>query len=1037
MWQCRAIAAGAVLAVCTTTIAFPSFATAEDVSAPAILQMFEARWDTIEDRMADIFQVGYGEMWLPPPQRADQGNLSVGYDVFDRFDLGAPRNETLYGTENSLKANIAAAHLAGVKIYTDLILNHNGFADSGTVDNHGTPGDPSDDVTFVEAGGYPGFVLTLPGDVDGDFHGAFEGGDQNMRLAGLIDIAQEKNHQLIRQPVEPGNPNNIPAGTVGIFGRPPANVPDPNNARFYPDQASGGLVLTDPELGTSVTRYDFNTATPLAGDAVLENATGLLMRNAQWMVQVIGVDGFRVDAAKHFPEWTLDYIDQAVFRANPRLQLDGSIQPAYMFSELLDGNKELLQSYIRKDLPNPLAISPADTTVAGNRDALDFPLFYAMRDNLSGNGLANNWHGIRYASQDMQDDGLRNGSQGVTFVDSHDNLGGGFPYLKNVAYAYTLMLPENAIVYLNAKEFGDGRDFPNDGKDDALGGVYGNTIATLVELRNTHGRGNFQERWIDEAFGDTNGDGQKSNVYVYERENSAIVGLNSRLDAGFDERTPVQTGFAPGTVLVELTGNATDASVDPGGDIPDAIRVDASGHVTLRIPRNDTDGRGYVIYGVAGPQGALSLSGVASTLAGAAPAAATNGTARLADVDIIHGDSFGVRLDTTPVTLPAPMGESDPVRDYDADGDAARVRIDGGMDLNNLPGVDVTTPGDVSYGFEEFTGTNTPGFTHGGAGLYEQQIDATQLSEGRHYVTVRAFRHRDAGTGGDGGPAVFTDFKRTIYVDRLPPEAAVVSFEPYATLSNNPNNRDLIVESTDQTADNMHVFLDLPAGTTSAQVLQLALNGQGDADEYDRDQWIYGFNSVTTGNHVATVVTFEPTFDGVHGFNVQRFAGLFTDTNIGAGFGDLNANGVYETSDIVGLGNNSVEDVLASTNQKFSAALDLNGDGLMDNRDMFLLGDVLVEAAASQAVLDAYANLLVQRLDFNGNGTLDAADYTVWRNTGGFSEEYQMWKAHFGASVDGGSGAGVVGVPEPSALVIAATLLTFAGVIRTRKRSEV
>ena len=83
-------------------------ASAVDVSEPAILQMFEAKWDTIEDRMADIFEVGYGQMWLPPPQRADGGSLSVGYDLFDRFDLGRPRNETLYGTETALKTSIAA-----------------------------------------------------------------------------------------------------------------------------------------------------------------------------------------------------------------------------------------------------------------------------------------------------------------------------------------------------------------------------------------------------------------------------------------------------------------------------------------------------------------------------------------------------------------------------------------------------------------------------------------------------------------------------------------------------------------------------------------------------------------------------------------------------------------------------------------------------------------------------------------------------------------------------------------------------------------
>jgi hypothetical protein len=155
----------------------------------------------------------------------------------------------------------------------------------------------------------------------------------------------------------------------------------------------------------------------------------------------------------------------------------------------------------------------------------------------------------------------------------------------------------------------------------------------------------------------------------------------------------------------------------------------------------------------------------------------------------------------------------------------------------------------------------------------------------------------------------------------------------------------------------------------------MALAGQGDAGEYDRDQWIYGFNGVTTGNHVATVVTFESTFDGVHGFNVERFAGLFTDTNLGAGFGDLNANGVYETNDVVGTGNNSAEDVLYSQNAKFRAAFDVNGDGLGDDRDLFALGGELVGAGASQAVLDAYTGLLMKRGDLNGSATTNLADF--------------------------------------------------------------
>ena len=386
--RCRGTAVRTALCVFAVVAAVPLHGQAEDVSAPAILQMFEARWDTIEDRMADIFNVGYGRMWLPPPQRADSGNQSVGYDVYDRFDLGSPRNETLYGTEDSLKTLVRAAHTAGVLVNTDFIANHNGFSNLGTVDTRGTP-TTADDVTFAQSGGYPGFAVTLAGDIDGDFHGAFEGGEESFRLSGLIDIAQEKNYQFIRQPVAAGNPQNIPAGTTGIFGRPPANVPNPNNARFYPDQGLGGTTVFDSRTGQNVTLYDFNTATPLAGDPYADNALGLLMRNARWMIEEIGVDGFRLDAARHYPRWVLDYLDQAMFRAKQETLLDGSPQHTFTFSETGYDSPAFIQGFIRKDIDNANL-----GQVGGNRDALDFNLFAALKANLTNNGTVNNWHNI-------------------------------------------------------------------------------------------------------------------------------------------------------------------------------------------------------------------------------------------------------------------------------------------------------------------------------------------------------------------------------------------------------------------------------------------------------------------------------------------------------------------------------------------------------------------------------------------------------------------------------------------------------------------
>ncbi len=629
--------AAAILLSLFAALAAARSARGQDVSAPLIFQWFEASYKTMERRTGDAFLAGYGSLWTPPPGRADSGNQSVGYDVYDRFDLGRPGSPTLYGTETGLRNVVSSVHRAGMDIYIDYIINHSGFS------NLGTPG-------FANAGGYPGFVITRPGAIDGDYHTAFppQGPDNEyqFRLSGLVDIDHRTNFNYVRSPV-PGFANNIPAGTTPAFGRL-ANVPDENNRRFYPDRNLQPIVVFDPQTGEqNIAIYPFNTAAnPMAGDPVQENAMGYLMRYSQWMVQSVGVDGFRVDAARHVYPFAFNYFDRSVYRSSQRPYLDGSPRQVFSFLEAYTGDKGQLQSLTRKN------INPNDPgRVGGNRDVLDFPLFFAMRDNLTNNGTINNWHHIRGASQDSQDDGLaNNGSQAVAFAVSHDDAG---PYLSNVAHAFMLMRPGNAVVYHNAKEFGSGRDFPKDGRGDALGGFYGDAITKLVDIRNTHGRGTFRERWVDDAF-NPNG---FSNIYIYERDKSVVVGLNSRLDGGFDSRNGVQTAFAPGTRLVELTGNASDAVVDPLNDIASVLTVDSQGRIDMRVPRNRNannveHGKGYVIYGVAGPQGTLSLSNVSKVIAPETPTAATNGTARLAGINVITANSFNVQLATTAVTLP-------------------------------------------------------------------------------------------------------------------------------------------------------------------------------------------------------------------------------------------------------------------------------------------------------------------------------------------------------------------------------------------------
>jgi hypothetical protein len=81
--------------------------------------------------------------------------------------------------------------------------------------------------------------------------------------------------------------------------------------------------------------------------------------------------------------------------------------------------------------------------------------------------------------------------------------------------------------------------------------------------------------------------------------------------------------------------------------------------------------------------------------------------------------------------------------------------------------------------------------------------------------------------------------------------------------------------------------------------------------------------------------------------------------------------------------------------------------------------------------------------DFNGNGTVDAADYVLWRNGGPLQneggvtpgtatpEDYQTWRANFGETA-AGSALGAA-VPEAATLV-SATIAVLLGCIGRRTR---
>lgn len=93
-------------------------------------------WNFVAEKVEDLAKAGVNALWLPPVSKASS-NTSMGYDPYDYFDLGDFDQKggvkTLFGNSAELKALIAKAHLHGIGLYADMVINHNSGADEEEV----------------------------------------------------------------------------------------------------------------------------------------------------------------------------------------------------------------------------------------------------------------------------------------------------------------------------------------------------------------------------------------------------------------------------------------------------------------------------------------------------------------------------------------------------------------------------------------------------------------------------------------------------------------------------------------------------------------------------------------------------------------------------------------------------------------------------------------------------------------------------------------------------------------------------------------
>ncbi len=90
-------------------------------------------WKKISSEAKNLSEMGITALWLPPAFKGLGGGLSVGYDIYDLYDLGEFNQKgsvrTKYGTKDEFLKAISDAHKNGIDVYADIVFNHKAGAD--------------------------------------------------------------------------------------------------------------------------------------------------------------------------------------------------------------------------------------------------------------------------------------------------------------------------------------------------------------------------------------------------------------------------------------------------------------------------------------------------------------------------------------------------------------------------------------------------------------------------------------------------------------------------------------------------------------------------------------------------------------------------------------------------------------------------------------------------------------------------------------------------------------------------------------------
>ncbi|MFC4032446.1 carbohydrate-binding module family 20 domain-containing protein [Streptomyces polygonati] len=447
-----------------------------------IANLFEWNWPSVASECTTVLgPKGYGAVQVSPPQDSIRlaGTSHAWWDVYQPvgYDLSSRM-----GNEAQFKAMVTACHNAGVKVYTDAVINHMSGNDQPSTDSYGG------DSFNVTAKTYAA----------------------------------------------------VPYGPAD-FHAYPANCPNPD------------MAINDWNSQQQVQECDLSNLADLntESDNVRSKIAGYLNK-----LIADGVDGFRVDSAKH--------INQADM-ANIESRLTNTLwgQRPYVLQEVYTGSTGNL----------------APAAFEANGSVIGFDYAYAMKAQFQGN-IAN----LRTFGQSW---GLEPSDKDGAMVTNHDTERNGSTLNYKNGSQYTL-----ATEFMLAWGYGVPSvysGFAFNGSDDSPPAASNGMVtatdcssAAWVCTDRNHGIANMVG-WHNAAQGQpvANWWDNGNNAIAFSRGAKAWVAINN---SGGAVTQTFSTGLRAGTYCDVIHGDTTASGSCTGP----AVTVNAAGSASVTVPAGDS-----------------------------------------------------------------------------------------------------------------------------------------------------------------------------------------------------------------------------------------------------------------------------------------------------------------------------------------------------------------------------------------------------------------------------------------------------------------